>query len=213
MVDLVEFRRRLTETVVWCGATGSGESWLATLNAWREDWNPVGVSASATPPAGVLRTPGLRPPVLHEVSPPTTPPERVVMERRAIVAELASKRARQLRTRGRDSQSLRDDLAGGRLLLYAPDDTDISGGSTVDSDGFFDWDDCPPWDTWVSYEDGSADPGRYWRSFLVAWVPPALLGVADAGIRASPMACIEWADRLDTDVTRRLRAVGFLKNG
>lgn len=41
------------------------------------------------------------------------------------------------------------DLAGGRLLAYLQDTNLCDGAAEAASEGFFDVDNVPPWDTWV----------------------------------------------------------------
>jgi len=73
---------------------------------------------------------------------------------------------------------------GGRLLLYNPSENLACGVSEVNSNGFFDANNVPPWDIWVDFSGG----------VLVSWVPPALLDVAQMGIYVNPEGCIRWAD-------------------
>jgi hypothetical protein len=135
-----------------------------------------------------------------------------------------------LRDVGIHPQEPATDLAGGRLLLFAPDETLSDGAADVSSGGFFDSDNVPPWDTWVAYIDDLAiDPqfdhpwflGAYHDyqkithqpmplSYLVCWVPPCLLEVAEAGIDVNPEECIEWLADRDTDFTRALQGTGLL---
>jgi hypothetical protein len=72
----------------------------------------------------------------------------------------------------------------GKVLLYIPSENVSDGASKYASNGFFDACDCPPWDTWLHYSDRT----------LMSWVPEILLPLAQAGIDANPVACIEWAD-------------------
>ncbi len=72
----------------------------------------------------------------------------------------------------------------GRLLLYVPSENVSDGSSRYASNGFFDRDDCPPWDSWLLYSDRT----------LLSWVPEVLLPLAQAGIDANAVACIKWAD-------------------
>jgi hypothetical protein len=58
------------------------------------------------------------------------------------------------------------------------------GAAQVQSLGFFDVDNVPPWDTWVAME------GRY----LLPWVPPQMLKFTSAGAEVNPEECIKWAD-------------------
>jgi hypothetical protein len=71
----------------------------------------------------------------------------------------------------------------GRLLYYWPHENLACGAAEYSSNGFFDVDNVPPWDTWVSF-DGST---------LISWVPAILIPLAQAGIDANPEACISWA--------------------
>ena len=72
----------------------------------------------------------------------------------------------------------------GRLLLYIPSENVSDGASRFASNGFFDADDCPPWDLWLRYSDRA----------LINWVPEVLFPLAQAGIDANPVECIRWAD-------------------
>ena len=72
----------------------------------------------------------------------------------------------------------------GRLLLFVPSETLMDGSAKYSSNGFFDVNNVPPWDTWVSFSDRT----------LVSWIPPRLLETAQRGIDANPEACINWID-------------------
>jgi len=72
----------------------------------------------------------------------------------------------------------------GRLLIYNPWENVADGASQVSSLGFFDINDAPPWDTWIHYAEGR----------LVSWVPNELIKLAQDGIDANPVQCIQWAD-------------------
>ncbi|HEY0021395.1 MAG TPA: hypothetical protein VGB24_00735 [Longimicrobium sp.] len=80
------------------------------------------------------------------------------------------------------------DLAGGRVLS-----TDFTSDWCViaqpESNGFFDADDLPGWDTWFH----CARVGR--SEFQVyCWVPPQLLEMAHNGIEVLPIPCLRWVD-------------------
>lgn len=77
----------------------------------------------------------------------------------------------------------------GRLLLFVPSDTLMDGAAKYSSNGFFDVNNVPPWDTWVSFSDRT----------LVSWVPPVLIETAQRGIDANPEACIRWVDEVRPD--------------
>jgi hypothetical protein len=90
----------------------------------------------------------------------------------------------------------------GRLLVYVPDADLTDGAAEVASEGFFDVYNAPPWGTWIGYfEDGGADSS--YTSYLLSWVPDALVGAVGAGIDVNPEQCIAWL----TDVQVGLRPV------
>lgn len=72
----------------------------------------------------------------------------------------------------------------GRGLLFAPQDSLSDGAATVQSEGFFDVDNVPAWDTWV-YFDGRT---------LLSWVPPQLISKVQSGVDVNPEGCIRWVD-------------------
>jgi len=72
----------------------------------------------------------------------------------------------------------------GRILVYVPSDSVSDGASRYASNGFFDPDDCPPWDLWLQYRN----------RILLSWVPEVLFPLAQAGIDANAVECIRWAD-------------------
>jgi hypothetical protein len=49
-----------------------------------------------------------------------------------------------------------------------------------------------------------------YQSYLVAWVPPQFLDLAQAGIDVNSTACIGWLSDHDTVFTRYLRREGLL---
>ena len=107
---------------------------------------------------------------------PSTEAERV-----RVVETVADNRAHKLGAR--KDQGKFEGLADGRLLLYSPDENLFDGAAMVASNGFFDVDNIPPWDTWICFV------GRY----LVSWVPPQHLELANSGIEVNPEGCILWA--------------------
>ena len=96
------------------------------------------------------------------------------------VAGLVETRSRLCKAIEQPTPSSRD---AGRLLLYEPYENVCDGASEYSSNGFFDVNDAPPWDTWVSFD------GRT----LLSWVPPVLVPLAQAGIDANAVDCIRWA--------------------
>lgn len=72
----------------------------------------------------------------------------------------------------------------GRLLLFVPSETLMDCGAKYRSNGFFDVNNVPPWDTWVSFSDRT----------LVSWVPSVLAETVQMGIDVNPEACINWIE-------------------
>jgi hypothetical protein len=173
--DITQFRLRLAEAIAWCAGRGS-----------------------AIDPANSLRTPALRPAVLDETRTHCHYAWGTVPERQALVRTLAEERARRLRWEGRYPAMPADDLAGGRLLIYDPDGNLSDGAAEERTRGFFDVENTPPWDTWLCYVH--ARDGEGWQpfdSYLISWVPPELVVLAEAGIQINPEECILWAGERD----------------
>jgi len=95
------------------------------------------------------------------------------------------------------------DLCGGRLLVYWPDMDLADGAAEAESRGFFDVNNCPPWDTWVAFVQY---PAEHEQSYLVAWVPREFIELADAGIQVIPEECVKWL--ADSDVHLKEQVVG-----
>jgi hypothetical protein len=91
-------------------------------------------------------------------------------------------------------------LEGGRLLLYFPDADLCCGAAEAESRGFFDVHNCPPWGTWIGFFADEGVPDDAYASYLVAWVPGELLGLASRGIEVNPEACIAWLDEAEVSL-------------
>jgi hypothetical protein len=114
---------------------------LAEIIAW------CAARATVTDPEGCLRTPDLKPdPLDYHLS---------LTERQACVATVIQARSRLLRDAGLYPSKPATDLAGGRLLLFDPDETLSDGSAAVVSRRFFEDNNVPPWDCWILY---LADP-------------------------------------------------------
>lgn len=104
----------------------------------------------------------------------------------------------------------KDAPGGGRLLAYFPDADLTDGAAEMESRGFFDVFNAPPWDTWVAYVEEDPPGGdRSYASYLVAWVPPELLELAATGIEANPEQCIAWLGDTRTAIAGWLRERGW----
>jgi hypothetical protein len=108
-------------------------------------------------------------------------------------------------------------LCGGRLVAYFPSFNLADGWAETQSKGFLDVDNIPPYDTWVWWvrsvsrvEYADHRTSELEASYLVAWVPPDFIELADAGVRANPEDCIRWLEALDDDFVRSLRSMNLL---
>jgi hypothetical protein len=133
---------------------------------------------------------------------PEVGPEPLAGCRKDVVASVV--RARQVAMRWPKSRSATG-LAGGRLLGYAPDETLSDGAAELESQGFFDVHNVPPWDTWIAYVYESDGP-----NYLVSWVPPVLVDLVTGGISVNPEDCIWWLDEEEACLSGLLRERGIL---
>jgi hypothetical protein len=88
-----------------------------------------------------------------------------------------------------------DSLEGGRLLVYFPDLDLADGAAEVESGGYFDVNNAPPWDTWIAMVLDAGDNAK--SPYLVSWVPQEFLGAAQRGIDVNPEQCILWIEDAD----------------
>ena len=101
----------------------------------------------------------------------------------------------------------RESLRGGRLLVYFPDDDLACGAAEVQSEGFFDVHNVPPWDTWIALADDGPRANISFQQYLVAWVPPDLVACVSAGIEVNPEQCIAWLDDSDAGARAELKCL------
>jgi hypothetical protein len=95
-------------------------------------------------------------------------------------------------------------VENGRLMVYFPDADLCDGAAEVETDGYFDVFNTPPWDTWVGFfRDDRAETDAY-VNYLVAWVPPVFVELVARGIEVNPEQCIRWLDETDCGLSRRI---------
>ena len=132
------------------------------------------------------------------------------------VFSVCLERSRRLFSSGKRNLPSVTGLCRGRLLAYFPDNNLADGVAATESNGFFDVDNIPPYDTWVwmvrsmrtfQYADGAS--GEMEANYLVAWVPPDFIQLASRGVDANPEGCILWLDTLDDEFVRSLRRLSF----
>src|SRR5689334_7231944 len=76
-------------------------------------------------------------------------PRILEIDRATIVRDVARQRTIDAAVRLATAVSSISDLRGGRLLVYFPDAELADGAAEAETNGFFDINDAPPWDTWV----------------------------------------------------------------
>ena len=133
------------------------------------------------------------------------------------VFSVSLERSRRLWSLGQRNLPPAASLCGGRLLAYFPDDNLADGVAEAETDGFFDVNNTPPYDTWLwmvrnlrtfKYADGAK--GEMDANYLVAWVPPDFIPLASAGVDVNPEKCILWLDTMDDEFVRSLRRLKLL---
>ena len=136
------------------------------------DWCQARIDLDA--PATCFRSPDLRPRVMQP-------------SYAAGVRDAANNRQLALGRRA----SPRPDLAGGRILVYGPDEEMSDGAAEIESFGYLDINNCPPWDTWIALTE-FADAKRGRAAHLFSWVPPGFVPLVQDGIDADPVDSISW---------------------
>jgi hypothetical protein len=95
----------------------------------------------------------------------------------------------------------------GRLLVCYPERSVWDAAAEPVSEGFVDADDVPAWDTWCYY---GTENETHSEPFLICWVPPAFIELAQEAVNYNPVASIQWASNVVNELTITLRAQGYL---
>jgi hypothetical protein len=95
--------------------------------------------------------------------------------------------------------------ASGRLIAYNPDFNLACGTSEYETDGYFDVDNTPPWDTWVALLD--VPNAQHFETSLIAWVPPVFVSLVQAGIKLIAERCVMWLDECPASLQREWNRV------
>lgn len=150
-----------------------------------------------------LRSAVLEPPMLelqddtHKYGWPTESSGQV------IVDGLANLRDALVRARNPHLVTETSIAKDGKLLLSAPHMGFLDGNTSAVTGGYIDIYDAPPWDTWLDVVH-EVDIPDYYDTFLVAWVPMAMVSLVEGGIRTSPGRFLAWASEVNSDYTRQL---------
>lgn len=137
------------------------------------------------------RTEALRPSLFHE-------------GRDDLVCDVGGARQRQLQYKNLSVPARVPVIAPGRFMVYFPDENLCDGYAELVSKVFFDVDNLPAYDTWVSFFDEESRPQRSSRRYLICYVPVAAIDAAGAGIDGNPEECIVWLDQSDVAIRRRV---------
>src|SRR6266481_2436330 len=116
-------------------------------------------------PATSLRTADLRP--------------RLLEKNRSSAVDTVARARELLGGLGIRNATIPSGLGGGRLLVYFPNDDLACGAAEQETAGFFDINNVPPWDTWVAYFQGEHNIDSFDDEYLIAWIPPELVGLAN----------------------------------
>lgn len=102
-------------------------------------------------------------------------------------------------------------LGGGRLLIYFPNVDLACGAAEQETAGFFDVNNVPPWDTWVAYIQDEYNADSFDTEYLIAWVPPEFVSLANDGIDVNPEQCIMWLSDTSVELAKALQAENLLR--
>lgn len=120
------------------------------------------------------------------------------------------------------SVSSMPDLCGGGLMVYFPEWNLSDGAAEYVSEGLFDVENLPPWDTWISFfidkcnnkNEFKCYNKQYYNKqdliYLLAYVPSELVELANKGIECNPEECIQWMSDADVEIRERLILSGYV---
>lgn len=89
--------------------------------------------------------------------------------------------------------------------MYFPDADLADGAAEIQSRGFFDLHNVPPWDTWIALADDGPNADVSHGQYVVCWVPPSLVTWANEGIEVNPEQCIVWLEDVEVRARYELR--------
>jgi hypothetical protein len=104
----------------------------------------------------------------------------------SVVEDVVLRRRRQVGTQADGV------VSGSRFLVWFPDQTLSDGAAQLATNGYFDADNQPPWDTWLGWISVPTIQDVGLRNMLVAWVPGDLVKLVSAGVDANPEECLQW---------------------
>ena len=137
-------------------------------------------------------------------------PRILERDRTSVVQGVLSTRAFDPIVRDARAAQTHADLRGGRLLVCFPDAEIADGAAEAETNGFFDSNDAPPWDTWVGlFADPDPEHQDAFAVYLVAWVAAPFIDAVQRGIETSVLDNIAWLEATKTGLAERLHREGF----
>ena len=94
-----------------------------------------------------------------------------------------------------------------QLLAYFPNAELACGTAELETRGYFDVHNTPPWDTWIALFLDSAPDHDSYGVCLVSWVPSQFESQVDAGIEVNPEECIRRVGRCSESIQRQAHAL------
>jgi hypothetical protein len=97
-----------------------------------------------------------------------------------------------LRRRQRIGDRVESLVSTPQFVVWLPDQSLSDGAAQLETNGYFDADNQPPWDTWVAWVTAPTARDLGLRNMLIAWVPDDFLELVRAGVDANPEECLLW---------------------
>jgi hypothetical protein len=98
------------------------------------------------------------------------------------------------------AENIQSELSGGRLLLFYMSNSTCDGIGPIESNGFIDICNFPPWDTWIYH---GIECGKFIRAFpqdirdieyIISWVPEEMIPLIDETIKTLAEQCLQWVE-------------------
>jgi hypothetical protein len=115
------------------------------------------------------------------------------IQRNSIIQEVSNLRQKMLQRDTQIQVTKTPNLALGKILVFEIDGTLSDSAAQVATNGFFTYENTPPWDTWFAHM--SADflsENRF--DILLSWIPREFFSLVEEGIYVNPEYCIFWLD-------------------
>jgi hypothetical protein len=177
----------------------------ALVDAALAQWEASG--ARGLPPAQILRTRELLPDNLLDTPEGDGELIELPMAARLAAVEYVTGMRSRL-TKQTPAPANKTGSKRGRFLALTVDQSDASSAPMGNTHGLFSVWDTPPWDLWLAYVVPDKWPEG--ESYLVSWIPPTLVSLADIGVRVNPLKCLWWLDSRDNAFARDLNIDGLL---